>query len=310
MSVLSVQDLKARFTVPYLWHVLGLPGNPGKRCRSPFREDSNPSFSVYGDGTRFNDFAEGYHGDVVDFVALSKGFSKGESIAFLRELAGGASVPVIETPKVAAVQPEEPEGLLPYSMSKEESRQCLTACELLAGYEDNVQRVAQWRGWSPETIRNLALDLNLGILGDSVALVYESGLKLRWSTIEGDNGFGDKETRAIRWAFGKQFIWRALPLFTRGLRAQIESVVVTEGETDCVTLVDQGFEHPSLSQVCVAIGGATGFKSAWGELFRGLNVIVGADSDEAGQKAMDTWARIVAPYAACVMQLRGAEASA
>ena len=41
------ESAKERLTIPELWRLLNLPGNPGRSCRSPFREDRNPSFSVY-----------------------------------------------------------------------------------------------------------------------------------------------------------------------------------------------------------------------------------------------------------------------
>ncbi len=59
--------------------------------RSPFREDRNPSFSIYlwkGDW-RFKDFADGeVRGDVVDFVMLATRCIKRDAIATLLEWAG------------------------------------------------------------------------------------------------------------------------------------------------------------------------------------------------------------------------------
>ena len=56
MSAHDYSPLKAaleKLTIFDVWQRLGLEGKPGKTCRSPFRNDRNPSFSIYrmaGDG--------------------------------------------------------------------------------------------------------------------------------------------------------------------------------------------------------------------------------------------------------------------
>jgi hypothetical protein len=45
-----IVEAKARFTIPVLWRMFNLKGKPAKSCRSPFRPDQNPSFSVSDDG--------------------------------------------------------------------------------------------------------------------------------------------------------------------------------------------------------------------------------------------------------------------
>jgi hypothetical protein len=49
---------KARLTIPELWTMSGLLGKPGRSCRSPFRADRNPSFSIYGGGRKWADSAK------------------------------------------------------------------------------------------------------------------------------------------------------------------------------------------------------------------------------------------------------------
>jgi len=65
-------------TVPDVWHRLGLEGRPGKLCRSPFREDRNPSFSVYKNGRLWKDHATDEGGDAADFCAKARNLSKKE----------------------------------------------------------------------------------------------------------------------------------------------------------------------------------------------------------------------------------------
>lgn len=82
-----LERAKDSLRIPDLWHRLGLPGEPGKSCRSPFREDRTPSFSVSADGLLFNDFASGQKGDAVDFLALALGCDKPTAARRLIEMA-------------------------------------------------------------------------------------------------------------------------------------------------------------------------------------------------------------------------------
>jgi CHC2 zinc finger len=65
-----LQAAKERLSIPALWPMLSLPGKPAKSCRSPFRHEHNPSFSVYENGRRFHDFVTGEDGDAADFVVV------------------------------------------------------------------------------------------------------------------------------------------------------------------------------------------------------------------------------------------------
>lgn len=66
------QDLFAeardKFTIADAWHLLGLPGEPKASCKSPFREDRSPSFSIHSEGKAWTDHATSDGGDVVEFV--------------------------------------------------------------------------------------------------------------------------------------------------------------------------------------------------------------------------------------------------
>ena len=85
---------KERVSSHEAWGRLGLPHPPptGKTTvKSPFREDRNPSFSIYlwkGDW-QFKDFADSeVRGDVVDFIMLATRCIKRDAIATLLEWAG------------------------------------------------------------------------------------------------------------------------------------------------------------------------------------------------------------------------------
>jgi CHC2 zinc finger/Toprim-like len=84
----QLQVAKEWLLIPALWHLLNLPGKPGRCCRSPFREDRNPSFSIYDGGRRWKDHATGEGGDVVDFLARALNLSNEDACKRLIELAG------------------------------------------------------------------------------------------------------------------------------------------------------------------------------------------------------------------------------
>ena len=66
-------------------------------------------------------------------------------------------------------------------------------------------------------------------------------------------------------------------------------IYITESETDCLTLLEHGFD-------AIAIPSATGFKESWALLFRGKEVILCLDNDEAGQKGTDKILEIFEKY--------------
>src|SRR5262245_43655055 len=90
---MGTRELKAAYGIPAAWRDLGLPGEPGKTCRSPFpaehkNGDANASFSSYDDGRRAKDFATGEHFDVFDFIRKTLGCDIAEAIHFVRDRLG------------------------------------------------------------------------------------------------------------------------------------------------------------------------------------------------------------------------------
>src|SRR6267378_930086 len=86
-----ITEVKARITIPMLGRELYPDWVPARSCRSPFRPDQSPSFSVYNEGKLFMDFATGDKGDVIDFYALAKGISGPEALNELWDRMRGGS---------------------------------------------------------------------------------------------------------------------------------------------------------------------------------------------------------------------------
>lgn len=112
-----IQEAKARLRIPELWRILKPGDEPRERggCRSPFRPDRHPSFSIFDDGRRWKDHATVDGGDAVDFLMHAGGLTRSAAIRRLFELTGicqGSSkaeftwVPDIKAPPVPPVFPD------------------------------------------------------------------------------------------------------------------------------------------------------------------------------------------------------------
>lgn len=84
-------------------------------------------------------------------------------------------------------------------------------------------------------------------------------------------------------------------------------VYLSEGESDALALIEVGLESlhskSGPSSAVVAAPG-TSFKGDWGPLFRGKDVVLCFDSDEAGRKAVQRVAGILQSYAKSVSALQ------
>jgi hypothetical protein len=84
----TLAHAKDRLTVADVGAMFYPDWRPGKSCRSPFRDDSKPSFSIFDNGRRWRDFGTGEHGDGIDFLARARGLSNAAAIREFMRLAG------------------------------------------------------------------------------------------------------------------------------------------------------------------------------------------------------------------------------
>jgi hypothetical protein len=94
----NLADAKVRLNIHALWNHFNFPGTPSANCRSPWRDDHKPSFSVNAGGTLWHDFSTGEAGDAVDFFQRATGLSQRDACRKFMELAGGSSK---STPRAA-----------------------------------------------------------------------------------------------------------------------------------------------------------------------------------------------------------------
>ena len=100
---MTIREAKQVTTITSAWQLLNLPGKPGKSCKAPHREDRSPSFSVYDEGRKFNDFGTGEKGDVVAFLSVVLGISNSDACKELLKISSSQGpLPKIKTSRKSA----------------------------------------------------------------------------------------------------------------------------------------------------------------------------------------------------------------
>jgi hypothetical protein len=282
----SADDIKARVTIYEVGELLCQDVNLRKNpCSSPFREDRKPSFSVFDDGTYWKDQGTGEQGDVIQFVAKKLGLDCKRDfpriVQWFAERFPGIGGTADSAPKRDRKEKKQVEPLTP-----DQRAACSKSIERLL---TNPDEVAQWRGWKSETIKQLATEGNLGLwIGGEVVFMHAGRPKTRVM----DDRTGSKQ---INWPFkGSNTLWRS-----ERITSDTRRVIVAEGETDSITLIDCGMEQDG-ETVIVAVPGASNGLRPYLDLFKGRDVVLAYDDDDEGILAMHKSRRLVGKVASDV----------
>ncbi len=263
-------EAREKYTIADIWQALGLEGEPRASCRSPFREDRTPSFSIFDDGKAWFDHATGEGGDVISFLCAAKGIDYKEARVWFGERLGidfhnphDPSPPAPPPPKIA------------------------WPSELSIADAATWQRFAEDRGYQ----------------FGAVAVMVQSGI-LRFTTAEGAPCIviTDSTRRAAeirRWD-GKVFRTSSKAYPLRGVSkdwlvglAMMQghpNVMITEGATDLLTAIDIYFRYRKSGGVnnwciCAALGaGVKRLAPDALELLRDKRIRLVPDADAAGAK--------------------------
>jgi hypothetical protein len=219
----------------------------------------------------FYSHEDGTGGDAVALWQRERGGTAGEALRAVAAWAGIADNGIAPTPTPRRPRTAKPP---PVPMTREQFAEAHAMSRRLAGDDDLCQRIATARNWQAKTIRDMALDGALGWLdegGSKLALIYETGIKLRWRK-EGE--------RIIRFHTGNaaQF-WRGWMILPT-----TQKVYVCEGETDAVTLIDAGAEKDENCLV-VALPSASTIPGDAADLLAGRDIVLCLDLDKAGLEA-------------------------
>ena len=274
----AITQLRGRCTIAWAWEMLGLPGRPSKHCRSPFRDDLRPSFSVYkaGDGERWFDHGEAIGGDVVDLWARAKGLSVKEALTDILRV-----VPSMEASNrpLEAVLPRE--GIFwPDNLQEPTSQEC--------------EALGALRGLSPEAFF-LAGRLGTLLMGDKRGqrIWMTCDKRMRSAAMRRLDGKNliliDKKSASPKnakrdWLIGTQ---------TRnsGLDA-LKRIVVVEGEGDYYAALQLSIESEISFKVLAILGASVkSFHKGCQAQFKGALVLISPHNDlnEIGRKAAIEW---------------------
>jgi hypothetical protein len=169
---------------------------------------------------------------------------------------------------------------------------CENLCRTTPQALEICEMIAAKRQWKPETVRNTGLDQSAGWIyfgphirkpddicpDEAWCFIYRAGVKVRFDTPSGDKTF--------RWLKGEGLSHPSLWRF-EGIRAETQTVWITEGEPDAIRLMDLGIGEDcnSTEVVCAFPSASYMLRSEELSMLRGRKVIFCPDNDDAGQKA-------------------------
>jgi hypothetical protein len=281
-----IEEAKARFTIPILWRLFNLRGDPGNSCRSPFREDRSPSFSVYEEGRRWFDNATHEGGDAVDFLAKIKGFSNAEAYVELLNMMDGT----IQGSAAAPIQPPE-------AKPKVKPPPDLSGLELCR--EGDLKQISE--------LRSIPLEGLLLAYERKLLFAYEDPFQGRCWVITDDA----RRNAIARRLDGERFHYRqpkegekegpkakcwlhAEAKWPIGIAQAISfpAIALCEGGPDFLSafaLAHAGAVESLVAPVCMTGSGCSIHKEEL-SMFRGKRVRIFGHTDEAGQAALQRWA--------------------
>ena len=231
-------------------------------CRCPFHPDRTPSFSIIENDAWAKCFGCDWKGDIFNYVMSRTGCDFRTAYQHLAQFPTLHGTRTKQVPLGSkAVQPE-------YQFTERDLKEIEESTAAILNGTERCNRIAASRGWKPETIQALAAEKSLGWGGDCLDFIYETGIKVRkWPGKE------------LYWWAGKPYVWRSRVM------KNASAVYLTEGETDAITLLDAGLETDPEVAV-VAAPSASTFEKQWAELFRGKDVVLCYDADQAGEKGI------------------------
>ena len=282
----ALDEAKAALTVADAWNRLGLPGHPSKSCRSPFREDRSPSFSVYENGHRWKDHSTGKGGDVCDFIAAALTVTLADAARWILEQTN-ARTSARSWPKAQRIAPAKPRPAEP--------RKPLALPPLDKGTVSDLAQLQELRGF--RFFAGLQILSNRGQLGFAT---LKDGTERPRCWIITDDSRRNAQARRLD---GKP--WQSLPGKPKaktlpGSQAawpigasrisRSDTVLFTEGAPDLLAAATfASFDLPGSFEAVAMIGAGLSIHPEALPLFKGKTVFLFAHNDEAGINAARKW---------------------
>ena len=280
---MTLTEAKVRLKIPDLWRYFDLQGKPGRSCRSPFREDSNASFSVSEDGLLWNDFADGTGGDAVDFLQRATGLDARATCRKFLELAIG--------------QPLHPVTGR-YRIAQKQDRALPVFPPMRSGTAAEHEQLARLRHLHIEAIRVA--------VGADLLRFAEWKRQAAWLVVDPSGHCAQaRRMDGLPWSCGAKAItlpgsWASWPIGCD--LGEYARIILTEGGPDLLAALHFIVLSGRATDCCpVAMLGAT--QKIHPEAlpyFAGKRVRIAAHADQAGRKAARTWAEQLATVGAHV----------
>jgi hypothetical protein len=221
---------------------------------------------------------------VVDLLSRWDNLSLKDAARLLAESTPGGLLSS-SSPAPQATARAVPVEVVPYTLTRGDRERMAAACHRLAGDPALIERMCKRRPeWSPEVVRGVALEGDLGFSDGDLLFGYTNGVKRRGKARDG--------SRRIRWECGGPFgqCWRQSLLLPSH-----HTVFITEGETDCLSVISLGVELAG-EVLVVALASASILPRP--EPFAGRNLILIPDADKAGEGCVQKLSRALSPVAA------------
>ena len=174
-------QVKERLTIERVGTAVFPDWTPAKSCKSPFRQDRTPSFSVFDGGRAWKDHATNEGGDVVSFYMKATGLDFTDALDRLEVMAG--------------IYQDAP------ARKPEPKKELILPVDLHEGKDSELATVAKLRGVNPEACQ-LAADrglLKFGTVGGFRCwlLLDQSGKTAQARRIDGQHfpGIGSLSER-------------------------------------------------------------------------------------------------------------------
>ena len=281
-------EARERFTIADLWSTFGFEGTPRSSCRSPFREDRSPSFSIFADGKAWYDHAAGQGGDVIEFIRAAIGSDHRGVRAWLSQHLSGNTAPVcrVKVPSMRHKRPDEP-------------RSIQWPSEIRDGTATDLSALCEWRGIS---CAGAWLLTEVGVarfteIDDHPCMVItdREGRAAEIRRLDGSLFPYDRKAYPLK-GVDKSWLVGAELLRHEG---STSSVMIVEGATDLLAAFDlltSYMDHGGKRKWApVALLGAAcrRLDATCAELIRGRHVRLVPDGDAAGAEMAKHWTKLL-----------------
>jgi Toprim-like len=271
-------DAREKFTIADAWQLLGFDGEPKSSCKSPFREDRHPSFSIYSDGRAWTDHSTGDGGDVVEFIRHAIGGDHKDVREWLRARIGTYTAPTAP------------------AKSSQEVKAISWPGELLEGTTETWQAFAKHRGLSFPAVHAMVQAEILRFMklkdGSKCYIITDSSRRAAEIRRMDGKPFGGSKAYPLP---GVDKSWLPGIDLLRGV-TKTTAVLITEGATDLLSAIDiysryrRNHDGRNSWQPIALLG--AGCKKLHPEaesLIRGRRVRLVPDGDGAGDIMTDYW---------------------